>query len=401
MRTIVEFYDKDDLDNTLSLFVYAPERVIYIVPDGTDCAGMEQRYQSVLRRHDISVVMQFISVDLYSFSGIRRVLTGLIKGEGPFVFDMTGGNDISLAAMGAVSVEKQVPLLRFEPESKRPHWYLGKCPFERQFAPKLSCEDWFALYGAKFSPDNRAFEEWDINEELRRDAATLWTFCAQDIQAWNDDCGFPARLAYKSGNKDPLTVSLSADSFKKEMRRPKWDKEFLLYLHEHGLIRDLTVTDQRVAFTFKNEQILRILKKAGNLLELYTCSTALATGKYHDCRIGVFINWDGMDQKEKKSHLDTTNELDVFLIRDFSPMFISCKNGEVRNDALYELQSIAERFGGKHIRKALVSTYVNPSSASRQHILHRAQHMGIKLVGQVHQMSQDELRRVLFSEPGR
>lgn len=396
MRTIVEFYDPDDLDNTLSLFVYAPERVVYIVPEGTDCAGMERRYQSVLVRHGITVTMRFLTVDLYSFSGIRRALVSLIRDGGEFVFDMTGGNDISLAAMGAVGVENKIPLLRFEPESKRPHWYLGKCPFEKQRTPNLKCEDWFALYGAKFSADNRAFEEWDMNEELGRDVRALWQFCARDVQGWNDDCGFPARLAYRSGDKDPLTVSLPAESFKKEMRRPKWDKDFLLYLQEHGLILNLTVDEQRVSFTFKNEQVLRILKKAGNLLELYTCYTALATGNYQDCRIGVFINWDGMDAGRKRSGWETTNELDVFLIRGCTPMFISCKNGEVRNDALYELQSIADRFGGKHVKKALVSTYVNPSSASRQHILHRAEHMGIKLVGQVHQMTEQELRKTLF-----
>lgn len=396
MRTIVEFYDKDDLDNVLSALVYAPERVVYIVPDGTDCPALEARYQGVLRRQGIETQMRFIPVDLYSFSGIRRTLVTLLKEEGPFVFDMTGGNDISLAAMGAVSAERKVPLLRFEPESKRPHWYLGKCPFETQRQPKLSCRDWFALYGAEGCADSKAFEAWTMDEELGRDVELLWQFCAKDISAWNEDCGFPARLVFKSSGGEGLSVSLSAESFKKEMRRPKWDKDFLLYMNEHGLILDLAVTEQRVSFRVKNEQVLRVLKKAGNLLELHTCFTALSTGKYHDCRTGVYINWEGVSTERKKERWETTNELDVFLIRGVTPVFISCKNGEVRNEALYELQSIAERFGGKHVKKALVSTYVTPSSASRNHLYRRAEHMGIKLVGQVHQMTQDELRKALF-----
>lgn len=396
MRTIVEIYDKDDLDNVLSALVYAPERVVYIVPDGTDCQELEQRYQPVLRRHGVHTEMRFIPVDLCSFSGIRRVLLTLLKEGGTFVFDMTGGNDISLAAMGAISAEHKVPLLRFEPESKRPHWYLGKCPFPTQRQPQLTCRDWFALYGAEGCADNRTFEEWNMDEELGKDVELLWQFCAQDISAWNDDCGFPARLVFKSSGVDPLQVSLSAESFKKEMRRPKWDKEFLLYLNQHGLILDLSVTDTRVSFRIKNDQVLRVLKKAGNLLELYTCFTALSTGKYHDCRIGVYINWEGTGSERKKERWETTNELDVFLIRGVTPAFISCKNGEVRNDALYELQSIADRFGGKHVKKALVSTYVTPSSASRNHLYRRAEHMGIKLVGNVHKMTQEEFVKTLF-----
>lgn len=92
----------------------------------------------------------------------------------------------------------------------------------------------------------------------------------------------------------------------------------------------------------------------------------------------------------------TTNELDVFVIRGVTPYFISCKNGEVRNDSLYELQSFADQFGVQHVKKALISTYVTPSSASRAHLALRAKNMGIRFVGQVHTMDEEDFCNALF-----
>lgn len=395
MATMVELFDPDDLNNVLSLLVYAPERVVYIVPFGTDCAALERRYQYVLNHMGIHTEMEFIPTDPYSFSGLCRVMLDIAQRGDICALEMTGGTDVSLAAMGAVASSHHLPLLRFESDNKRPHWYIEKCPFAEQRTPQLSCEDWFALYGAKFSTNDAHFEPWDLNEDFCSDVRLLWQFCTRDIQIWNDHCFFPAKLADKTGDPDPLRVSLSRESIQKEMHYPEWDTAFLSYLRENHMICDWEETQQRISFRFKNLQIVRILKKAGNLLELYTCCTALGTGKFHDCRLGVFINWNGMDTNRPPENC-TTNELDVFVIRGVTPYFISCKNGEVRNDALYELQSLADQFGGTHVRKALISTYVNPSSSSRAHLAMRAKNMGIRLVGQVHTMDEETFRNALF-----
>ena len=50
------------------------------------------------------------------------------------------------------------------------------------------------------------------------------------------------------------------------------------------------------------------------------------------------------------------NEIDVIALDGFVPVIVSCKCGNQANkDAIYELETVARRFGGKYARKMLVS----------------------------------------------
>ena len=44
---------------------------------------------------------------------------------------------------------------------------------------------------------------------------------------------------------------------------------------------------------------------------------------------------------------ETKNEIDVMLMRGVVPVFVSCKNGAVKMDELYKLDTVAQRFGGR------------------------------------------------------
>ena len=76
-----------------------------------------------------------------------------------------------------------------------------------------------------------------------------------------------------------------------------------------------------------------------------------------DCRIGTHLDWDGVIHKESGN--DLMNEIDVLSLNDNVMTFISCKSGKMNYTqilhALYELDTVAKRFGGKYCRKVLVS----------------------------------------------
>ena len=58
--------------------------------------------------------------------------------------------------------------------------------------------------------------------------------------------------------------------------------------------------------------------------------------------------------------IDVLNEIDVLALKGNVPVFISCKTGKMGPSntlhALYELQTVAERFGGKYAKKVLVTS---------------------------------------------
>ena len=70
----------------------------------------------------------------------------------------------------------------------------------------------------------------------------------------------------------------------------------------------------------------------------------------------MHLDWDGVIEDNPQS--DVLNEIDVLTMAGNIPTFISCKNGKLDTNgklhALYELETVAQRFGGKYARKVLV-----------------------------------------------
>jgi hypothetical protein len=108
----------------------------------------------------------------------------------------------------------------------------------------------------------------------------------------------------------------------------------------------------QIIVSYKNEQVKKCLTKAGQALEMkiYTTAKALLDKDgvpfYDDTLNGVVIDWDGEFHDESVEDIyDTENEIDVMLMHDVVPVFISCKNGTVTSDELYKLNTVADHYG--------------------------------------------------------
>jgi len=110
----------------------------------------------------------------------------------------------------------------------------------------------------------------------------------------------------------------------------------------------------------------------GSILEMYTFLKELEDDEVNDCRVGVHIDWDG--EIHAASDEDVLNEIDVISMKNNQPTFISCKIGNVDQMALYELDAVASRFGGRSVKKALSVA----KEVSQSHQL-RAKEMGIDI----------------------
>ena len=107
----------------------------------------------------------------------------------------------------------------------------------------------------------------------------------------------------------------------------------------------------------------------GAALEIMTCMELRK--KYGQAQAGVMIDWDGTVD----AGYDVVNEIDVIALDGFVPVIVSCKCGNQANkDAIYELETVARRFGGKYARKMLVSAK-NMTPADKR----RAAEMGIDI----------------------
>ena len=96
-----------------------------------------------------------------------------------------------------------------------------------------------------------------------------------------------------------------------------------------------------------------------------------------ESRVSVKIDWDG-DLHPNEAE-DVYNEIDVLTMKDHVPCFISCKTGKMDSDAvlkaLYELDTVANRYGGKYCKKILL-TAQDPGLVYYE----RAEELGIDIV---------------------
>ena len=95
------------------------------------------------------------------------------------------------------------------------------------------------------------------------------------------------------------------------------------------------------------------------------------------------------------SEKDTANEVDVVLMRGIVPVFISCKNGEIKDDELYKFDAVATRFGGTYAKKVLIATYLNKKPASMKDFRQRAKDMKIKFIDGVHTLSDEKFEQII------
>ena len=114
---------------------------------------------------------------------------------------------------------------------------------------------------------------------------------------------------------------------------------------------------------------------------------------YGDARNGVTIDWDGEYYEEEETG-NTINEIDVILMHDALPIFISCKNGDVTAEELFKFHTVAEHFGGQYARKVLVATAIK-GLKKEANIRQRTRDLHICFVDDLQELDNAELAKRL------
>ena len=393
--TLIEFFEKDAIENICSSLTKVPDRVILIGDKLKLMQRQAKNYRDILTSKGMDVEFICRAVNKNKMQTIIDALSVFIEQYDDCIFDLTGGEDLYLVAAGIVLEkykDKNIQMHRF---NIRNNTIIdgdedGKTILEG-VGPVLSVEENIRIYGGDIvyheSREDTTFR-WDMTPDFKRDINTMWDICRQNARLWNTQiCVFEAaeRLA---GYTDDLTISIPTGQLKVEVEsnggKFKFFWQIINGLTDAGLIYDFYSDDDMSSFTYKNEQVKRCLTVAGQALEMKVFLAALeakendGTKTYNDVMNGVYIDWDG-DISTGQDGYDTENEIDVIMMHGMVPVFVSCKNGYVDRDELYKLNAVATRFGGKYAKKVLVATSLGDSDFSN-YLRQRAEDMGIRLI---------------------
>ena len=181
----------------------------------------------------------------------------------------------------------------------------------------------------------------------------------QFLDLWNPFSDFLKKNMTPDGNlsvrRNSKTVIKALSSSKNKLKTVKDLNQIIDALGDAGVLLDIVHANGKYSFRFKNERIKNCLWEGGSILELHTYHHEMSNSD--DCQVWVHLDWDGI--VNSKSGDDVTNEIDVLSLRGYVPTFISCKSGNLDQHqilhALYELDTVTRRFGGRYAKKVLVT----------------------------------------------
>ena len=313
---------------------------------------------------------------------MRKEIQKEIKAGNQLYFDITGGESLVLVAFGMLSTEFDSPMHMYKVNKDRlilldegASRTISKSVPEQNV--RLTVADAIKLKGGCINDFmHKATKRDDVDVTMVND---LWNISQEYKSYWNVFCMFVGENMKEDENN---VVNENANSIvsklkdnKNSMKEPRQLTNILKALAEKSLIENLVCAEGRYSFRYANDFVKGCIKEAGCLLELHTY--CYMKSRSEECFVGEYIDWDGVIHK--KSGEDVVNEIDVLSISNNVLTFISCKNGKMNSQtalhALYELQTVADRFGGKYAKKILVAR-----KGLTGVYLERAKEMGIKVV---------------------
>ena len=363
-----EFLDKEPIDNLVTCLNFKVDKVVYLGFD-EDIAKFRDRLEKFLSKYcDVKEVV-FREVPKYDLQSIFDTLRSEVTREqekgSEVYFDLTGGAHLVLVAFGMLSMQTRTPMHMFDVAGDRlieldEDKEVGISRNVEQRKVPLTLDMMIEMHGGAINYNLQKESKEIRDPKFAADVEKIYEVAIRHWEYWNPFSDHLKRLFTPPARE--LTVCKSMpyvqsciNKSETKLNSVKTFNEIIKDLKQAGMLSGVDRSDGKYSITYKNKAIRDCLWGGGTILELHTYMQE----KEHsdDCRIGTHLDWDGVIHKESGN--DLMNEIDVLSLNDNVMTFISCKSGKMNYTqilhALYELDTVAKRFGGKYCRKVLVS----------------------------------------------
>ena len=389
MNVIIEFLDDEPIENVITCLNYSFDKVIFFGYSEIIEKRHESMEQFLKRRCDVKRVL-FYPVSHTDLSSVVELMRENIEKEleqsHQGFFDITGGENLVLVAFGILSGEMKLPMHMYDVESGKLielnrdavlpiSRVLEQKPVEFNLDRHIELQGGIVNYRMNKTLKNIRDEEFDLL--LPR----LWEVSQKHADVWNVFSDFLKQNSEDSteegDEQDDLAVDLPAKQVLAYVRKSRaldtlQELEHILDdCAAAGILENVFYDDEKYSFRYHSSMIKDCLWDAGSILELHTYQQEKIGAD--DCRVGIHLDWDGVINGRDGN--DVLNEIDVLSLHGYVPTFISCKNGHVDKEALYELDAVTKKFGGKYAKKALAATRKLSGTDLR-----RAQEMNIEVL---------------------
>ena len=377
----IEFLDYEPIENVISSLHFKFDKTIFFGFSDV----IEERKEATknfLKKYCGVKEVSFVTLPEYQLDSILSIMRNVVEQElnrkNDVFFEVTGGESLILIAFGMLAESFRAPMHSFDIETQK----LIELNRENvtpisEVAPrqnlKMNLDMFIEMQGGKINYRHHKGSKNLEDPEFEKQIEALWEVSSKYGEKWNFYADFLRRCC---GPDEALKVDITGKEVLaayRKIRHFQSIRELGKILGDcaaTGVFEDFVHTKDRLSFKYKDEKIKDILWDAGSILEMHTFMEERKNSD--DCMVGVHLDWDGIIYNH--SLKDTLNEIDVLSLKGVIPTFISCKNGSVNQMALYELKTVADRFGGKYARKVIAA----PQGLNEPHSL-RAKAMDIEV----------------------
>lgn len=387
MVVLYEFFSNSQIENVVTCLRFKVDKVV--------CLGYEAAIYKSKNSFDRFVKTfcgvsetEFIIVSEDNLDSVTETMREAVKREidcgSKVYFDITGGESLALVAFGRLSEEFAAPVHSYDIEKdifinqSKTISRSMKDEVEEQNVI-MDIDMYFEMYGGKINYFLQKESREADDEDSIEDIVKIWNIAVRHWDLWNYLSDFVRKNLPADENLRVYENGSVLGQALKESKNPigtvKNLRDLLEEFAREGLFSEHDFNDGIFRYKYKNERVKECLWDGGAVLELYTY--LIEKRDSDDCRVGVHVDWDGIIHSGPGE--DVLNEIDVVSLTGLIPTFISCKSGKMDNKmalyALYELNTIAERFGGKYVKKKLLT--IKPIGDIE---LERANEMGIEVI---------------------
>ena len=381
MLVNIEFLDEEPIENMITSLNFQMDKVIFF--------GFEDviKEKSKVTKHFLKKYCGVQEVAFYALpenhlSSMMKIMRKVIRQEqeqkNQLFIDLTGGEQLILVAFGMLAESEKLPLHVYKIDTQELTELNDEetVPISRiakSRKVKLNLDGFIEMHGGLINYHLQKNIKNLDDPKFAKDIDNLWNISSKHGEKWNLFADFLRRCCEPD---EEMWVNVSGKQVigaLRKINRFRSVRELGKILKDCatvGVLENFTHTQEHLSFRYKSEKIKELLWDAGSILEMHTFMEERVTAD--DCRVGVHLDWDGIIYNQ--SGKDTLNEIDVLSLHGVIPTFISCKNGSVNQMALYELQTVADKFGGKYAKKVIAA----PQGLNDTHSL-RAKEMNIEI----------------------
>ena len=371
MNVVIRFLSNEVIENCVTCLNYKIDKVIFF--GYKEMIDEEKENISIFLKDKCHTDSEFVMIENNGLSNIMNMVAAKVNDKDYYYMDITGCEGVCLIAFTNMAYELSIPMHIYDVRKRKTYNIDDSIPGSirdvKERTVDFKINDYIKMVGGLIrsemntrsikTPDKKVLKKI---ADIIKDYKENWMHCVGVLNRMHKD-------------KDSLYTSTSniAKLIREEGKiRLEVFMKILMELSKNDLIRDLKTSDNKVSFIYTDDKIRKYLSDGGIVLEEQAYQKERK--RSDDAMMSVHLDWDGV--VERSSDGDVVNEIDVLSLRGYLPVFISCKDtSTIEKNALYELESITRRFGGKYAKMILVT-----SAKVGQSDINRARHIGIEVI---------------------